>query len=595
MESRFEHYCQWAHRFRDLILKLEQEDRGIKKPEDDSPYHSTDYDSDARSLEPRSQPRPSRSKYNPKADPDYQKPPPEPLFHLPIPKNNASLIKPHVPRHRQAQPTKSSFLQRTGRRVRDALVSGLGMVVGGLRRGMGAPQPRPAQVERTVEARPAIVEPMPLPPPADEGGPLPPLSTIGAPVDAEEDEKFNTDERFYTRPPSLPSESEEEDVLTTLPLLSAGPSVGSKRPKAPAVTIHTAQSLDASEERRELGPQVTVDTRRSLDDPIPANPLSPDGVDPPAPVPNLPEIGTGAARPMTRDNTAFNAAQLDFIPIPSDSPIAPTRPICNLPATATPKEREIARANERYHQHMAQWEAYLRSLATANQDEGEVYREADTWRDVDEDDTPRRSDEEGGRGRRKRGADMLDDSDWSDDGRDGGRKGEGKRREESVSEYTDVEQPDERPHPRFHSPPPEKRVLDKDEIDDDDDKEDYATWAMRIQETLKQYDKRYEPEVVDSDDSDAVNPDFQDIDLDDDLELEIDEIEIPELGAAPLYGSGFNRDRAMPKIRRPDHDREREREFKRRRERREREVDERRGSRWASGRPGQRMYGGFGN
>lgn len=447
VESRFEHYCQWAHRFGDLILNMEQEDRGIKKWEDDTQYHLTDYESDARSLEPRSQSCTSRSKYNPKADPDYHKPPPEPLFHLPLPKKNADLIKPHVPRHRQAQPIKSSFLQKTGRRLRDALVSGFGMVVGGLKRGMGVPQARPAEVERAVEVQPAVVEPMP-PPPADERAPPPPASTSTTHVGTDEDAKSDTEERFYTRSPSPPSESEEDDVLSTLPQRSAGQHFKDKRQKRLAVTIRTVRSLDTSQEQHEQIPGMTVNTRRSLDDSIPAIVPSPTGIDPVAPTLNLPEIGTGAARPMTRGNTAFNAAQLDFIPIPSDSLIAPARPIRNLPPTAAPKEREIARANERYHQHMAQWEAYLRSLAVTSRDDGEVYREADTWRDVGEDDAPRRSDVEGGWGRSRRRADVSDDSDWSDDGRDRERQGRGERREENANEDIDIEQPDEQPHPR---------------------------------------------------------------------------------------------------------------------------------------------------
>lgn len=556
--SRFEYYCQWFERFSEQFKKIENEEYDIKKR--DPHYYTTDYEQDARSLEPQLPSASSRSRYNPKADPDYQKPLPESSYRLPIPKNNAPLIEPRLPRHRQAQPVKSSFLQRTGRRVRDALVSGFGMVVDGLRKGMGT-QVRAAEVPRadaglgeTAAVAPPVIPTM-RPSVSQDQAPVPAVS-VARPPSPEEDEKSDTEERFYTRPASPPSDSEEDDFFASLPTKSAGVSVKQRRAKVPAVTVRTTRSLDVS---------------AANEHDVPAQQI------PDAPVqPDLPEIGTDAARPMTRGNTAFNAAQVDLIPIPSD------RPIRNLPATATPKEKRIAEANAKYHQHMAQWEAYLRSLAPVYRgDAGEVYREADVYVDLGDDDEPRR---EGSR-RRRRSDDS--ESDWSDES-SGPMGGKGKQ---PARDADDV-QPEEKPHKRLHSPPPEKKLPMKEEVEEDD-QDDYSNWAERIQETLKQYDKRYEPEIADSDDSDAVNPDFQGIDLDSDLDLEIDGIEVPELAAAPLFGSGFNRDRVMPKVRRPDHDRERERERKRREDRRRREEDERRGSRWASGRPGQRMYGGF--
>jgi hypothetical protein len=594
--SRFGYYVQWLDRYRAEFDKIDAEDEAeeqrIKKLIREGRADESLYEQ-ARNLEAAA-PTSSRSKYNPKSNPDYAPPEPPhiPTYFPPMPKEGQPVIAPHVPRHRQVQPVKSSLFSRASRRVTEAAWTMGARAVGAMRSvlegvasfvGNGGASPRGAReaggsvsplristadngrsisaLESGLRARTlanerltSVTARMPSPPPPVE----------------EEDEKSDTEDRFYQPPPAtgaFEDDEDEDDAFVQMSNQSRGTAMMEQRQKsaksqgkAPAVVVHSTRNLDAS----------------------PAEPAA------------LPEIGTGASRPLTRDNTAFNAAGLDFVPLGIDDNEDKTpdlraqadRLTSRLPSNATRAQHEAADANDRYHAQerlyelqQRQWQEYLQSLGSVGeQREVGPFRPADSWRDDESDAelTPEESEESGDEGplvKRSRGV--------------SGTRRRGRSREKRSVE----DQPDDKDHPRLKSPPPERRLANMDDADEDEKADFDNTVGGRLRAILEQYDKRYEPEVVHSDDSDAENPDFAGIELDDDLEDYIDDIEVPELAAAPLYGSGFNRDRVMPKLRRSDQDRERDLKRQRNTDRRNREADERRGGRWASGVPGQRSHG----
>lgn len=601
--SRFEYYCQWLDRYRAQFDKMEAEDEAEKeriakmreKMRGEGRGEEAWYYEQARSLE--AAPSTSRrSKYNPRNNPDYAptvpEPPYIPTFFRPMPKESEPKIEPHVPRHRQVQPVKSSILRRASRRVTDAAwsmgaraVGAVRSMVEGVANFVGNGGSTPTGVRNRGESRTpprtsasddeTLVHGLQTRTLANETTTSGVVARTPQPIVAppppveDEDEKSDTDERFYQPPPATAAfndDDDEDDAFVQMSNQSRGAMVAEQRQKsaksqgkAPAVVVHSTRNLDVA----------------------PAEPAA------------LPEIGTGASRPITRDNTAFNAAGLDFVPLGIDEDdksldllATPGRLISRLPSNATQAQREAAEANDRYHLQEAryalqqrQWQEYLRSLGSlGEQREVEPFRPGDSWRD-DESDVELSPEE----------------SDESDDDGPANKRSRGplgtRRRGRSRAKQRVEDQPDDKNHPRLKSPPPERRLPIMNDADEDEKADFDNTVGGRLRPILEQYDKRYEPEVVHSDDSDAENPDFAGIELDDDLENYIDDIEIPELAAAPLYGSGFNRDRVMPKIRRPDQDRERELERQRRTDRRNREADERRGNRWASGVPGRSSNG----
>lgn len=578
VSSRYEHYCQWYERYAGQFAKDDAEDdverARVTKLIREGRSVTSIYE-EAQALEALA-PSSSRSKYNPRNNLGYASAAPEPFyiptFFRPTPPQHQEEITPHVPRHRQAQPERSSLLKRTSRRVADAawemgaramgamrsMVEGFAnfvgsghatassegaaerdQPVGALDSGSTVSDPASGLRARTAANARSTVAPVAEPAPSAIVDPPPPavIAPPEHPVD-DEDEKLDTEDRFYQAPPPAMEDDEEEDAFTQMTGQSRGAALAQQRAmsaksgKAPEVVVHSTRDLDAA----------------------PVVPAA------------LPEIGTGASQPLTRDNTAFNAAGLDFVPLGVDDEddkdldgrANRSRVISRLPSNASRAQVEAAQANERYRIQEAryelqrrQWEEYLRSLGSLGaHPDVQPFRPADSWRDSD--------------------SDSEENEDQPDRRRGRGNVARGRDRERAYSE----DEPDDKSHPRLRSPPPERQLPDPDGEDEDEKADFDNTVGGRLRQILQQYNKRYEPQVADSDDSDAENPDFAGIQLDEEAERAIDEMEDPELGYKPMYGSGFNRDRTMPKMRRPNQDRERQQEADRRAARRQRELDE---------------------
>lgn len=251
----------------------------------------------------------------------------------------------------------------------------------------------------------------------------------------------------------------------------------------------------------------------------------------PAPVVDLPAIGSVAATPMTRGNTAFNAAQLDFVPLEDDKTdqgaVGSSRP-----ATGS----TIERANQRWQSGYANTDAYFRSLSSFSDNRGR------------------------GRGRQGYAPATAGDS-WVNDESDTDSEDERRRsrrvRLRSPPPPTDVERMPkvEDGESRGTAAGPGTAANPakiEDEDMDDIDEKTLHSWEARLHATLQKYTKRYEvPEYDDETDSEDENPDFAGIEEDSDAEMRVEAEEVPELGVKPLYGLGFNRDRTLPKFTRP--------------------------------------------
>ncbi|KAJ9112875.1 hypothetical protein QFC19_000430 [Naganishia cerealis] len=273
-----------------------------------------------------------------------------------------------------------------------------------------------------------------------------------------------------------------------------------------------------------------------------------DDMSPPA-VP-LPEIGTNESRPLTRDNTAFNAAQHDFVPLGIDGDeedkMDDDMPMATGTTTGTRPNAAIA--NERWQSGYrdtteSYWSRHsLSGRPDVRQHRGREYHaylpatEGDSW--------------------------VNDESDEEVSGEDDmwARRGRGRGRVLDRDEHPE----DTVPRQRLRSPPPEQtqrfegdekpntgRNEEEEDDMDDTDQKTLLNWEALLHATLQSYTKRYELPEESGTDSDDENPDFAGIEEDDEAEMEVESHEVPELGVKPLYGSGYNRDRVLPKLARP--------------------------------------------
>ncbi|KAJ9094255.1 hypothetical protein QFC21_006081 [Naganishia friedmannii] len=248
-----------------------------------------------------------------------------------------------------------------------------------------------------------------------------------------------------------------------------------------------------------------------------------------APVIDLPAIGSAAAKPVTRDNTAFNAAEADFVPLEDDKMDKD-----HIGAPGRVAGNTVERANRRWQSGYSDMNAYFRSLSSLSDDRGR---------------------------RRDRYASVTAGDSW-------------------VNDESDTDSEDERQRSgrvRLRSPPPgpsldrkvkaereaggkdtakqsERGTAAKPELIDDEDMDEadekiLHSWEARLHATLQTYTKRYEvPEYDDETNSEDENPDFAGIEEDSDAEMRVEAEEVPELGVKPMYGSGYNKDRTLPKF-----------------------------------------------
>ncbi|KAJ9113038.1 hypothetical protein QFC22_006134 [Naganishia vaughanmartiniae] len=248
----------------------------------------------------------------------------------------------------------------------------------------------------------------------------------------------------------------------------------------------------------------------------------------PAPILDLPAIGTAASKPVTRDNTAFNAFEEDFVPLEDDK-MGQGHGIASSP----PARNRLDRANQRWQTGYSDTNAYFRSLSSLSDDRGRGRRRdryvhataGDSWIN-DESDTD--SEEERRRSGRVRLRSPPPDPSLIRKPQDGdGQAGAGTGK----------------------APAAKSEVIDDEDDMDDTDEKTLHSWEAKLHATLQTFTKRYEvPEYDDETNSEDENPDFAGIEEDSEAEMRVEAEEVPELGMKPLYGTGFNKDRTLPKF-----------------------------------------------